>query len=73
MQGGEDDLDALLKQFELKDKKRDEVVVTDLPGSPSARLFASFTPVPGAVRAAGFHPCRSTAVLLLASCWLIKG
>ena len=27
------------------------MVIRDVPGSPSARLFASFTPVPGAVRA----------------------
>lgn len=49
MQGGEDDLDALLKQFELKDKKSKEIVVLSNAEPPLPRLFASFTPVPSAV------------------------
>ena len=51
MQGGEDDLDALLKQFKLQDKKAKAVEVQHNIDQPSARLFASFTPIPGAVSA----------------------
>lgn len=50
MQGGEDDLDALLKQFEIQDRKAKEIVIVSNADSPTARLFASFTPVPGPVR-----------------------
>lgn len=57
MQGGEDDIDALLKQFELKDKKAKEIVVLSNADPPSARLFASFTPVPGAVKR--IHPVQT--------------
>ncbi|EIE25653.1 galactose oxidase [Coccomyxa subellipsoidea C-169] len=50
IEGGEDDLDALLKQFELNDKKSKEIVVLSNAEPPSPRLFASFTPVPSADR-----------------------
>ena len=58
MQGGEDDLDALLKQFELKDKKANEIVVLSNAEPPSARLFASFTAVPGSVFFLGIPLCK---------------
>lgn len=49
MQGGEDDLDALLKRFQLQDKKAKEVEIQHNADPPSARLFANCTPIPGAV------------------------
>ena len=49
MQGGEDDLDALLKRFQLQDRKAKEVEIQHNADPPSARLFANFTPIPGAV------------------------
>ena len=49
LQGGEDDLDALLKNFELQDKKAKEIVVVSNTDPPTPRLFATFTPVPGPV------------------------
>ncbi len=49
MQGGEDDLDALLKRFQLQDKKAKEIEIQHNADPPSARLFANFTPIPGAV------------------------
>ena len=49
VQGGEDDLDALLKQFKLQDKIAKAIEVQHNVDQPSARLFASFTPIPGAV------------------------
>ena len=63
-QGGEDDLDALLKHFELADKRKKEVVVEQLPGNPSARLFASFTPVPGPVRTTPGSCMHGTGITL---------
>ncbi|CAL8469827.1 g9369 [Coccomyxa elongata] len=47
LEGGEDDLDALLKSFELQDKKAKEIIVVSNADPPSPRLFATFTPVPG--------------------------
>ncbi|KAK9845440.1 hypothetical protein WJX81_006475 [Elliptochloris bilobata] len=44
--GGEDDLDALLAQFQLSDKLQKEVQVLSEAPAPSPRVFASFTPIP---------------------------
>lgn len=43
MQGGEDDLDALLAKFALEDKQKDTVQALEDEQPPSARVFASFT------------------------------
>ena len=55
MQGGEDDLDALLKHFQLQDKKAKAIEIHQSADPPSARLFANFTPIPGAVST--LHSC----------------
>lgn len=58
LQGGEDDLDALLAKFALEDKQRNEPQVEHDAPPPSARVYASFTPVnPAQVRA---HPLHRT-------------
>ena len=49
IQGGEDDLDALLKHFQLQDKKAKAIEIHKNADPPSARLFANFTPIHGAV------------------------
>ena len=46
LQGGEDDLDALLAKFQLQDEQQSRVQVVELERPPSPRLFATFTPVP---------------------------
>ena len=43
-QGGEDDLDALLARFKLNDQLQNNV--TEDSAAPSARCFASLTPLP---------------------------
>ncbi|GAB4820430.1 hypothetical protein N2152v2_007476 [Parachlorella kessleri] len=43
--GGEDDIDALLAQFKLKDAQVDEVRVLE-GKAPTARVYASFVPLP---------------------------
>ena len=45
LQGGEDDLDALLAKFALEDKMQSSVEVVDDSAPPSARVYSSFTPV----------------------------
>ena len=59
MQGGEDDLDALLKRFQLQDKKAKEIEIQHNADPPSARLFANFTPIPGAVSSSNTFSCCS--------------
>ena len=51
-QGGEDDLDALLAQFQLSDKRQTAVQVVDEAPPPSPRVFATFTIVQRQVSAA---------------------
>ena len=46
VQGGEDDLDALLAKFKLEDERQSQVQVHELERPPPPRLFATFTPVP---------------------------
>lgn len=43
MQGGEDDLDALLAKFALEDKLQAAVTTEDGSKPPSARVYSSFT------------------------------
>ena len=45
MQGGEDDLDALLARFALDDAQKDAVEILENAACPSARVYASFTAV----------------------------
>ena len=45
LQGGEDDLEALLAKFALEDKLQSAVEVQDDTAPPSARVYSSFTPV----------------------------
>ena len=48
VQGGEDDLDALLARFKLQDAVSTETQILECSRPPSPRLFATFTPVPAA-------------------------
>ncbi len=48
VQGGEDDIDALLAQFKLKDAQAEEVGVLE-GRAPSPRVYASFIPLPSLV------------------------
>ena len=61
MQDENEDLDALLEQFALDDEAKSTVQVIEDCNPPSARVFASFTPVPLAVRT----PCMSHDSILL--------
>lgn len=45
MQGGEDDLDALLAKFALEDKLQATPIAENSATAPSARVYSSFTPV----------------------------
>lgn len=45
MQGGEDDLDALLAQFKLQDQAANQITLKDNAKAPPARVHASFTPI----------------------------
>ncbi|KAI7844606.1 hypothetical protein COHA_001846 [Chlorella ohadii] len=45
-QGGEDDIDALLAAFKLKDERHSRVEVQEGCAAPSPRVYASFTPIP---------------------------
>lgn len=49
LQGGEDDIDALLAAFKLKDERHSKVEVQDNCAAPSPRVYASFTPIPSQV------------------------
>lgn len=50
LQDENEDLDALLEQFALDDEAKSTVQVVEDCSPPSARVFASFTPNPLAVR-----------------------
>jgi hypothetical protein len=45
LQGGEDDIDALLAQFKLQDEASTTVRVEDNCRPPSPRVYASFLPM----------------------------
>lgn len=49
MQGGDDDVDALLAQFALEEKAKSTVDVREDVVGPSARVYASFTAHPTSV------------------------
>ena len=43
--GGDDDIDALLEQFKLQDEAAKKVVIEEDCDPPTARVYASFTPL----------------------------
>lgn len=49
MQGGDDDVDALLSQFNLEEKAKSAAQIRENADPPSARTYASFTPHPTTV------------------------
>lgn len=49
MQGGDDDVDALLAQFALEEKAKNTADVREDVTAPSARVYASFTAHPTSV------------------------
>lgn len=49
MQGGDDDVDALLAQFALEEKAKSAADVREDVAAPSARVYASFTAHPTSV------------------------
>lgn len=49
MQGGDDDVDALLAQFALEEKAKSTADVREDVTAPSARVYASFTAHPTSV------------------------
>lgn len=54
LQGGEDDIDALLAAFKLKDERHSRVEVQEGCAAPSPRVYASFTPIPSQVGGPGW-------------------
>ena len=52
MQGGDDDVDALLAQFALEEKAKGAADVREDVAAPSARVYASFTAHPTSVSSA---------------------
>ena len=62
LQGGEDDIDAVLAKFKLDDERHTRVEVKENCPAPSPRVYASFTPIPsqarGARRGANTGSCR---------------
>lgn len=48
-QGGDDDVDALLSQFNLEEKAKIAAQIRENADPPSARTYASFTPHPTSV------------------------
>ena len=61
LQGGEDDLDALLAQFKLEEGTRNQVTIQQQSEPPSPRLFASMTAVSGQVSSIRLVICRQSA------------
>lgn len=65
LQGGEDDIDALLAAFKLKDERHSRVEVQEGCPAPSPRVYASFTPIPSQVGATpGSDGCAQCALQL---------
>jgi hypothetical protein len=50
VQGGEDDIDALLAGFALEDKARRSVTVEEGCAPPTPRVYSSFVPIPSQAR-----------------------
>ncbi len=50
LQGGDDDVDALLAQFALEEKAKNSADIREDVAPPSARVYASFTAHPTSVR-----------------------
>lgn len=50
LQGGEDDIDALLAKFKLQDERHSAVSIKENCAAPSPRVYASFTPIPSQAR-----------------------
>ena len=67
LQGGEDDLDALLAKFKLQDEQQ-KLHTVELERPPSPRLFATFTPIPvGQVQLCKLHAPQESAPRLTCS------
>ena len=49
MQGGDDDVDALLSQFNLEEKAKNAAQIKENADPPSSRVYASFTAHPTSV------------------------
>ena len=49
LQGGDDDVDALLNQFNLEEKAKSTAQIRENADPPSARVYASFTAHPTSV------------------------
>ena len=72
LQGGEDDIDALLASFKLRDEAHSGhgVEVKEDCAAPSPRVYASFTPIPSqAGRAAGVLCVRGRGPLVWGQNW----
>ena len=64
MQGGDDDVDALLSQFNLEEKAKNTAQVKENADPPSARVYASFTPHPTLVSL----PFPTRCITTIANC-----
>lgn len=57
LQGGEDDIDALLAKFKLQDERHSAVSIKENCAAPSPRVYASLTPIPSQASQKGGFPC----------------